>query len=382
MKNMAFPLCVHLPDNHLICQVVDVIESEYEAGLVVHVEQLYGGYTNLSFAVSLYRAGRIQKIFFRKYWKGVTADVIEFEHALLGHVIERGAGFVAGVIHTLDGRGYVERVEVVEGAKQAFFYAAFDFIEGFDKYSWINNKLNFSEFRSAGAMLAGLHCASSDFAAPGLPLPRVPLIQVIPRLSAVFEACSGRAGSSCLCSYYLHHLPEILDEVGRVEAFLTRMPHMPSIGIHGDYHPGNQKYYGDRVVGVFDFDRANIDLRAFDVALAVIYFCCTWGGAEDGHIRLDTLLVFLEGYQGTAGAQRALGPLNALELASLPMLLAAANLVLIKWATADTFYAAGSTCNSAEYLSYLQHQVQLMYWLQRNRSALSRSLQQLADGLE
>jgi homoserine kinase type II len=136
------------------------------------------------------------------------------------------------------------------------------------------------------------------------------------------------------------------------------------------------------VVGVFDFDRANIDLRAFDVALAVIYFCCTWGGAADGHIRLDTLLVFLEGYQGAASAQRALGPLNALELASLPALLAGANLVLIKWATADTFYAAGSTCNSSEYLSYLQHQVQLMYWLRRNRAALSRCLQQLADGLE
>lgn len=376
---MAFPQCINMPGSHLICQVVDIIESEYDAGLVVHVEQLYGGYTNLSFAVSTYRAGRIRKLFFRKYWLGVTAGVIQFEHALLSHAISRGAHCIAGVIRTEDGRGFVRRDEGAGDSGRTYYYAAFDFIEGFDKYSWVNNRLNDSEYGSAGAVLAALHSATSDFEGEGLVLPRETVLQVVPRLTRLFADCGSRASGCCYGRFFVNVVDEILLEARRVEGGLSRLPVLPVIGVHGDYHPGNQKYADDRVVGIFDFDRANIDLRVYDVALAVIYFCCNWGGAADGHLRLDKMALFLLKYQRSARRRAGLGPMSDVELECFPVVLAAANLVLVKWASADTFFAGGSTCDSSEYLSYLRHHVELMYWLRRNGDALSLCLESLSS---
>lgn len=368
---------VCLPGDHLVCQVVSIIESEYDTGPVVGVEQLYGGYTNLSFAVSVFRGGEIHKLFFRKYWLGVTPDVIEFEHALLAHVISHGADFVAGVVNTRDGRGYVRRVELKDGVEREFYYSAFDFIGGLDKYSWINNGLTTGELVSAGAALAALHVASHDFSADGLPLPRDVVTDVVPRLSGLLADCIDRAARCCYCRYFLQNAPDILGEIDRVEAALREMPPMPLIGVHGDFHPGNQKYFNDRIVGIFDFDRANIDLRIFDVALAVIYFCSVWGGNDDGLLRLDRMSVFLDGYQGRAKEDALLGAMGAAELEHFPTMLAAANLVLIKWATADSFFVEEKECDSAEYLSYLRHHVRLMGWIRENGERLCLTLRAL-----
>jgi homoserine kinase type II len=368
------PSVVCLPDDHLVCQVVSIIESEYATGPVVGVEQLYGGYTNLSFAVSVFRGGEIHKLFFRKYWLGVTPDVIEFEHAFLAHVISQGADFVAGVISTREGRGYVRRVEVVGGVEREFYYAAFDFIGGLDKYSWINNYLTAGELLSAGAALAVLHAASHDFSPDGLPLPRDVVTDVVPRLSGLLADCIHRAEQCCYCRYFLRNAPDILGEIDRVTAILGEVPDMPLIGVHGDFHPGNQKYFNDRIVGIFDFDRANIDLRIFDVALAIIYFCSVWGGDDDGSLCLDRMAVFLRGYQGRAGEDTLPGAMDAVELEHFPAMLAAANLVLIKWATADSFFAGEKECDSAEYLSYLRHHVRLMRWIRENAGILSCTL--------
>jgi homoserine kinase type II len=372
------PSVVCLPDDHLVCQVVSIIESEYATGPVVGVEQLYGGYTNLSFAVSVFRGGEIHKLFFRKYWLGVTPDVIEFEHAFLAHVISRGADFVAGVISTREGRGYASRVEVVGGVERVFYYAAFDFIGGLDKYSWISNHLTTGELVSAGAALAALHVAARDFSSGDLPLPRDVVTDVVPRLSGLLADCVDRAEQCCYCRYFLRNAPDILGEIDRVTAILREVPDMPLIGVHGDFHPGNQKYFNDRIVGIFDFDRANIDLRVYDLALAVVYFCSVWGGGDDGSLCLERMGVFLGGYQGRAGEDTLLGAMDGVELEYFSAMLAAANLVLIKWATVDSFFVGEKECDSAEYLSYLRHHVRLMRWIRGNAAGLSRTLRSLA----
>lgn len=359
----------------LICQIIEVVETEFGIGFVSRIEQLYGGYTNLSFSVSTYKDGRTHKIFFRKYWKGVPTNTIEFEHALLDHVIGRGARSVAGLIRSRDGRGYVRRVELVDGKEQEYYFAAFQFIEGCDKYSWTRNDLNDAECASAGGVLAELHNASSDFSAGALALPREPVGRILSKLAGTFGACAAVPDGKLL-RYFLQNLPALLCVTQRCEAALSLATNIPSIGIHGDFHPGNQKYFADRVVGMFDFDRANIDLRIFDVAMAIIYFCTIWGGASDGQMRLGKLATFLKAYQLRTGAA-PLGAMSPAELRHFPDMLAAANLTLVKWVTVDNFFSNGSTCDEEEYLSYLRHHIRLMRWIEGRQKEISQALKAL-----
>ena len=53
---------------------------------------------------------------------------------------------------------------------------------------------------------------------------------------------------------------------------------MPHCAIHCDFHPGNLKYENNRVVGIFDFDWSKIDLRLFDLRMAVDDLGCRPGG--------------------------------------------------------------------------------------------------------
>lgn len=62
------------------------------------------------------------------------------------------------------------------------------------------------------------------------------------------------------------------------EGLTVRLPDaeywaLPQCVIHGDYHPANLKFEGDKVVGLFDFDWASAGPRAVDIADGVLFFC-------------------------------------------------------------------------------------------------------------
>jgi homoserine kinase type II len=42
---------------------------------------------------------------------------------------------------------------------------------------------------------------------------------------------------------------------------------MPRLAVHGDYHPGNLKFQGGKVIAVLDFGWSKIEARCFDVGL-------------------------------------------------------------------------------------------------------------------
>ena len=93
---------------------------------------------------------------------------------------------------------------------------------------------------------------------------------------------------------------------------------MPLCPIHCDFHPGNLKYENNRVVGIFDFDWSKIDLRLFDVCMAVDYFCCSWDEKNDGDLRLEKAALFLNAYQDQLHQTDGMKPLNAVEIKNLP----------------------------------------------------------------
>jgi homoserine kinase type II len=354
------------PPKPLLTQAIRVLETHYDIGRVKRIIQLYGGYTNQSFAVWMEKSDRGQKYFLRKYRAGATACQVRFEHALITHIISRGARIVADLIRTRRNANHVRQVESKGCSKKEYFYAVFEFINGYDKYSWICNRLNNHEYLSAGSKLAVMHDAAVDFDPASLRLPHTPIPEMIPELQGIFQNCAASSGDTCFDRYFRKNLNGILETAKKTADALADCNSLPKTGIHGDYHPGNQKYAGDRVIGVFDFDRANLDVRLFDLALAVIYFCSSWEGSTDGNLWLKKSSLFLQGYQEKAQQLANFGPLTPAEARCFPCMMATANLVLLKWITAEAFYREGQPCPVPEYLFYLKHNTRLMRWIEKN----------------
>jgi homoserine kinase type II len=136
---------------------------------------------------------------------------------------------------------------------------------------------------------------------------------------------------------------------------------MVQLVIHCDFHPGNLKYDGDQVVGLFDFDWSKMDARSFDVALALWYFCTGWSGGGDGILRLGQVETFLRAYQGWLGGRFGLGPLDPVEGKYLPYMINASNLYVLNWTILDYY---GKDVDPQEYMIYLQHHVRFLHWFE------------------
>jgi homoserine kinase type II len=139
--------------------------------------------------------------------------------------------------------------------------------------------------------------------------------------------------------------------------------------VHCDYHPGNLKWVAEQGVGLFDFDWSKVDYRIFDVAQGIAYFCSSWGGPDDGEVRLDKAAVFVRAYQDEASRFPVPGPLTAEELALLPRMVANANLYILNWDLAAYYEDPGVSVD--EYLMYLDHQLQFMEYIEEHQNELA-----------
>jgi homoserine kinase type II len=148
---------------------------------------------------------------------------------------------------------------------------------------------------------------------------------------------------------------------------------LPEVVIHSDYHPGNLVFDGEEICGLVDFDWSKIDLRAFDVALALWYFCTSWGDIQDGEFRIGDARPFLVAYQHSLPSGSRLPPLSATELGFLPHLINAANIYVLYWSLRDYF---GKDVDPEEYLVYLRHAASFIRWQETpaNRRALAEML--------
>lgn len=364
----------HLSCKLMTAQAARVVATHYDIGKVQGVDQLHGGYTNLSFSVTAENCGRFKKYLLRIYRQGTAVEHICFEHALIEHIVAAGGNMVAGLVKTREGDNFLRLPAPSPRSSKELYYAMFEFIGGEDKYTWTSNRLSDTEYTCSGRMLAELHCCAAGFDPGKLPSPHRPIIQRLLDMPSELANCAEQANNSCFDRYFLKNLPDVLDTCRKTSDRLTGARKLPVIGIHGDFHPGNQKYNLNRVVGVFDFDRACLDLRLFDVALAIIYFCTSWEGKMDGNLWLRKAALFLQGYQKRAGRSTHPGPLTPEEIGYFIPMLNAACLSLIKWASADAYYLETENCPDEEYLFYLKHHVRLVRWLENNRTRVENML--------
>ena len=86
-----------------------IISTNYNIGDLMDFEQIHLGSVNKSFIIRT--AGKIKKkaYFFRKYNPGKTKNEIEFEHSVITHLKKKHFGLVAGLIHTKNGKTFVDR---------------------------------------------------------------------------------------------------------------------------------------------------------------------------------------------------------------------------------------------------------------------------------
>ena len=363
-------------------QLAAVVAEDYDLGAVVGVDQIFGGYCNLSFAVRTRTAQGEQRYFLRKYGRSITEREIRFEHALVNHIDGKGLHLAARVYPRKAGGTFVVRDEVHGGERETRYFAVYEMLGGLDKYTWVKNRCTDAEYDSAGRVLAQFHYLAHDFEPMGLGRAQPPIMQFLrdlrPAFAAYADQARAKAALSVVDEYYLESLPTIDELLRRGAEQEPELQGMPYIPVHCDYHPGNLKWVdGDlpagalRCCGLFDFDWSKLDYRIFDVAEGVVYFCSSWEGHDSGELWLDKATIFLRAYQDEAARFHTPGPLSTAELTALPRMIASANLYVLNW-DVSAYYEAEDELNDDEYLMYLKHQVMLMEFIEAHLDELSR----------
>jgi homoserine kinase type II len=355
----------------MIQTAVNIATKHYELGKLIEADEIHGGYCNRSFGLVFEKKGRRIKYLMRRYNPKTTEKEIKFEHALVGHLKNNGFDIVASVIQNKTGASYVKEKPSGKSPVDERLWAVFEFLEGEDRYTWVDTCIASEDMISAAKVLAQLHIAGQDFhKPPDADRAQLKIMDFLPSFRGVYAEFTRRAGNRNFDQTFLNHREAILKTIDRNLLTAPDILKLPQLPIHCDYHQGNLKYQDSRVIGVFDFDWSKIDLRLFDLALALVYFCAIWDGRQAGSLGLGKAKTFLKTYDNGCKQTADPGPLTQLEKNYLPCLLASANLYVLHWTIVD-FYSLDNP-DDAEYMKFLNHGLRLMGWIEAKKDHINK----------
>ncbi len=262
----------------LSSQLAEVVDTDYDLGEVVRVEQIFGGFENLSFAVITRDGDGERRNFVRKYKYGTVEREIRYEHALVRHIRDKGFELPARVFETSAGDTLVKREELLGGERVERFFAVYEMLTGEDKYTWTDNRCTDAEYEDGARILARFHQAAADFEPGDLNREQPPIMDYLATMPATFNGYAAAAKGTKYDHYLLSQLPGILAAIDRGLALAPELEKLPRCPTFCDYHPGNLKWRDGHGVGLFDFDWTKLDYRLFDIAIGIVYFCCVLGG--------------------------------------------------------------------------------------------------------
>jgi len=370
LGKVAEELKIRLEKTFLREQIIEVVEGSYNLGKVLEVYEIFGGYINRSFGLVVEKDGYKTDYFLRKYKRGIENDDILLEHAMISHSIANGLTICAGILPTTKGSTFV--APKISRSK----FAVYTFLAGEDKYTWDNPIMEDEEYKSCAEVLATFHNAAKDFDPQGRVRAEPKILDMIPDFIKIFTECAQKELNTKFHGYYRAKINTILATIMKNTIPEKDVAEMPANPIHCDFHPGNLKFSNNKVVGIFDFDWSKIDLRLFDVCLALVYCASRWDEQNDGTMLLDRCKIFMDSYQKSLAKLGGLAPLNKTELKHFPTMMAMANFYLLNWDI--TAYYAGEDLNDYEYLAYLKHNVRLLEWIEANKGEFSK----IADSLD
>jgi homoserine kinase type II len=350
-------------------QLAEVVATDYDLGEVVRVEQIFGGFENLSFAVITRDGGGEQRNFVRKYKYGTVEREIRYEHALVRHIRDNGFELPARVFETTSGDTLVTREELLGDERVTRYFAVYQMLEGEDKYSWTENRCTDAEYEDGARVLARFHRAAHGFEPGELFREQPPIMEYLAAMPGTFSGYAAGAKGTKYDQFFLARLPEILAAIDRGLTLAPELEGLPRCPVFCDYHPGNLKWRDEHGVGLFDFDWTKLDYRLFDIAIGIVYFCTSWEDKDDGQLRLDKAEIFLKAYQDEASRSDAPGPVTDAELAALPRMLAIAALYVVSWDIVA--YYIDRDPNDDEYLFFLEHNVAFVDFIEAHLDELA-----------
>ena len=347
-----------------------IVRDHYDLGEFLSVREIHGGYINRSFRVDVRAGDRQCRYLVRRYNPSTPTDQIEFEHAVIGHLRKNGFSLAAGVIPTKDAGTYVEERRRLQGRIVARWWAVFAFSKGEHRYSFADTDLSAAELTSSARTLARLHEAGREFIRPpGAHPAKSKIRDYLPTFRQVYSEYGQAAGETRFDRCFLDHRHEILQRVEENLIADSDLDGMCELPIHGDFHQGNLTYEGSQVVGVFDFDWTSIDLRLFDLAQALLYFCARWDGEQAGSLDLEKYELFLGCYNECCEVAASPGPLSVVEKADMPLMLAATNLYVLD-AIVRSFYDTENP-TVEEWLMALNHYLEMMRWIEAAKDRIA-----------
>ncbi len=359
----------------MIQNAIDIFKTHYDLGEVIHAQELTGGYCNRSFVVTAAKNDRKFKYLVRRYNPATAEKEIKFEHTLIMHLKNNGFSPAAGVVPQLSGETYVREKTAAAGLKTIRNWAVFEHLEGDDRYTWVDTHIAPADMISAAKVLAQLHLAGCNFRKPpGMDRVQPRIMDFLPTFSGIYAQYARMAGKTAFDRRFLKDLKRILRAVDQAKISKSDLKRLPQLPIHCDYHQGNLKYKGSEVSGVFDFDWSKIDLRLFDLCLALVYFCARWEGRAAGSLDLDKGRLFFKTYNEACASKDGPGPLSQLEKTHLSSLLAAGNLFVMHWTIFD-FYTSQSP-DVEVYMKFLNHGIGLMNWIEMQKDNIAKTVDQ------
>lgn len=349
---------------------ISQIVAHYAIGELVDCQRDQRGFVNTSYFIVTRLHGMNRRYFLRRYKASIHEEEIRFEHSVIRHVVENGLDIVARVLPTRDGGTYIKVMTASD--ETAVYYAIFDFLEGEDKYTWIDPRCTRQEIESSAQVLARFHLAVAGWEPDGQ-RNEPKILDLLPAIKENLRLCRAKDQGNRFDQYLRLNLELITSHIDQCLITLQDMGASEFIQMvnHCDFHPGNLKFQNGQVVGLFDFDWSKMEVRLFDVALAIFYFFVSWGKNEDGKLRLADAARFLGAYQSAQFSFPSGISLSRIESQCLPALLAAANLYVLNWTIVDYIQ---KVVDIAEYRMFLEHSLNFIHWLNdsHHRAALKR----------
>lgn len=187
---------------------------------------------------------------------------VAFSHALVGHLYDRQFPVPALIPTRNDNNSLLQLGGHV--------YEVFEYVQG-ERYD-----ASLEQTTSAGRALAAYHAAVADFETEWVP-PAGSFhnadqvrngLNAIPTTAAGHDSVVGHEAELLQLTQELYEQYDAAAQ--RVDDAGFRM--WPNTIIHGDWHPGNILYQGNRVCAVLDFDAARYQPHIIDVAYGMLQF--------------------------------------------------------------------------------------------------------------
>ena len=268
---------------HFSSEEVEEVLGCYDVGALQRTMALSGGSREVPKMVVVTDMG---KFLLKRRPRGRAHRIhVDFAHAIQIHL--GGHGFpVTALMGTRDNTTVLERDNHI--------YELFEFVAG------VRYDGSAAMTVEAGRQLGKLHLDLTDFSSDATALRGSFHDASIVRRHLRFAG--GKKGTRT--DRRLQHVAEVLMELYNASSVRANEFGFDSWAeqvVHGDWHPGNMLFRGQKLVAVLDFDAARIAPRATDLANGMLQFSIVGGRPNPAdwpdYLDESKMVQFLDGYR-------------------------------------------------------------------------------------